>query len=93
MGAATSADMGAAVEHALDGRTVMWLHDRTGIAYHNLRRGIQGRRRFSAGELAAIRAALPSLPPPPEPTNGHTKEGAYAAPLDGGTEPTTSTNG
>lgn len=68
---------GRAILTALDGRPLMWLAERTGIRYHNLRRGILGTRPIRPDEWAAIRAALPALPPPPEATNGHASaEGA-----------------
>lgn len=69
---ATIIDFEQAVADALDAddRDPMWLARRSGIAYHNVRRGCLHRRRFTADEIAAIRAVLPHLPLSDQNENG-----------------------
>ncbi len=81
---------------ALDGRTQTWLANRTGInriLICRMLRPPHSPKPYLAPRATyeRMRAALPSLPPPPEPSNGHGKEEAYDSPLESGNGATTST--
>lgn len=65
-----------ALRAALDGRTQAWLARRAGISQARvsdmLRPGTRSKPYFARrSTYERMRAALPALPPPPEPTNGH----------------------
>jgi hypothetical protein len=69
-----------ALKAALDGRTQSWLARRVGVSQTHIWCLAHGRRRASPHVYAAMRAALPALPPAPEPAaNGHKPREEHAS--------------